>query len=102
MRQRGHVNAKLKLKPQEPPYDHPDSSNWFQPSPDKPFLATPGAIERYGHETLLACLRLLQQKASEHQGIDYLQVFDSESGDRLWYLEDGPGGAITAILPEEY
>ena len=81
---------------------HVDSCNRFQPRQDKPFLATPGAIEKYGHETIVACLCLLQQKALEHDGIDYLQVFESAAGDRLWFIEDGDGGAITAMLPEEY
>ena len=70
--------------------------------PDKPFFATPGAIEKFSHETIIACLRVLQQKAEEHNGIDYLQVFESADGDRLWFIEDGEGGAITALLPEEY
>ncbi len=96
------VEPRLELKPQEPPLDHPDSCNRFCPLPDKPFLATPGAIERFSHETILACLSVLQQKAKEHEGIDYLQVFESVDGDRLWFIEDGPGGAITALLPEEY
>ena len=99
---RVRVKHRLELKPQEPPLDDPDSSNRFQPRPDKPFLATPGVIERYGHETIVACLRVLQQRASEHNGIDYLQVFESADGDRLWFIEDGEGGAITALLPEEY
>jgi len=96
------VNQPLELKPQEPPYTHCDSCRKFLPSPDKPFLATPGAIERYGHETIINCLGRLQQKATEHHGIDYLQVFESPEGDRLWFIEDGEGGAITALLPEEY
>ena len=93
----------LTLKPQEIPLDHPDSCNMFQPGPDKPFVATRGAIEKYQHEIIVACLRVLRAKADDHGGIDYLQVFeDPETGDRLWFLEDGPGGAITALLPEEY
>jgi len=96
------VKDPLELKPQEPPLDHPDSCNRFQPAPDKPFLATPGVIERYGHETIIACLRVLQDKAAKTEGIDYLQVFESADGDRLWFIEDGAGGAITAMLPEEY
>ena len=54
-----------KAKPQEPPFDHA------------------GAIERFGNETILACLPVLQQKAIEHDGIDYLQVFEPADGDRL-------------------
>jgi hypothetical protein len=96
------MRGRLELKPQEPPLDHADSCNRFQPRPDKPFLATPGAIETFGYETIVACLRVLQQKATDHDGIDYLQVFESADGHRLWYIEDGDGGAITAILPEEY
>jgi hypothetical protein len=97
-----NVTDRLELKAQEPPLDHSDSCNCFQPRLDKPLLATPGAIERFGHETIVACLRVLQQKASEHNGIDYLQVFESADGDRLWFIEDGEGGAITALLPKEY
>ena len=85
------METKLRLKPQEPPFDHPDSLNRFQPSADKPFLATPGAIEQFGYETLIACLRLLQQKAFEHEGIDYIQVLESETGARVWFIEDGIG-----------
>jgi len=53
-------------------------------------------------ETILACLTVLQQKATEHDAIDYLQVFESADGDRLWFIENGRGGAITALLPDEY
>ena len=96
------VKDRLELKPQEPPLDHPDSCNRFQPRPDKPFLATPGAIETFSHETIIACLLVLQRKAAEHDGIDYLQVFQSADGDRLWFIEDSDGGAITALLPKDY
>ena len=41
-------------------------------------------------------------KLLSEYGIDYLQVFESEEGSRLWFIEDGEGGAITALLPEEY
>jgi len=99
---RAAVKDRLELKPQEPPLDHPDSCHRFQPGPDKPFLATPGVIESYGHETIIACLLVLQRKARDTDGIDYLQVFESPSGERLWFIEDGDGGAITAMLPEDY
>jgi hypothetical protein len=101
-RKRKPVEDRLELKPQEPPLNHADSCNRFQPQQNKPFLATPGAIERYGHETIIACLCKLQQQAAVHHGIDYIQVFESANGDRLWFIEDGEGGAITALLPDEY
>jgi hypothetical protein len=45
----------------------------------------------------------LQAKAVEHRGLDYLQVFeDPVKGARLWFMEDGEGGAITALLPSDY
>jgi hypothetical protein len=92
-----------RLRQQEVPFSHPDSSNLFQPGPEKPFLATPAAIEMYTQETILACLKLLQQKANEHQGLDYLQVFeDKNKPENLWFIEDGPGGAITALLPSDH
>lgn len=64
----------LTLKAQELPFDHPDSTNMFQPTPEKPFVATPAAIDMYQQETIIECLRILQQKAVEHGGLDYLQV----------------------------
>ena len=90
------------LKEQEIPLDHPDSNNMFLPSPDKPLVTTPAAIERFSHETIIACLRVLRDKADEHDGLDYLQVFEFRSGGPLWFIEDGPGGAITALLPTDY
>ncbi|MBW3599745.1 MAG: hypothetical protein KY475_21050 [Planctomycetes bacterium] len=93
----------LHLKPQEVPFDHLASCNFFQPSPSKPFVATPAAIALYGEETIIRCLRLLQDTAVEHRGIDYLQVFvDASKPESLWFIEDGEGGAITALLPSDY
>ena len=91
------------LRPQEIPLDAFDSRYMFQPSATKPFVATPAAIDMYGIETIVACLRELQAKAIQHQGLDYLQVFDdSAKPERLWFIEDGDGGAITALLPSDY
>ena len=93
----------LTLKSQEIPLDDPESNNMFRPGPDKPFAATPAAIEMYTREAILACLNLLRQKADEHQGLDYLQVFTSpEKPEDLWFMEDGAGGAITALLPSDH
>lgn len=93
----------LPLKPQEIPFDDPQSSNFFQPSPLKPFVATPAALEAYGRQIIVQCLFHLQDLAKEHDGIDYLQVFvDPAKADNLWFIDDGPGGAITALLPSDY
>jgi len=91
------------LRTQEVPHDSPESCNFFQPGPDKPFVATPAAIREYQHETIIHCLGVLQEQASRFNGIDYLQVFvDIDKDEALWFIEDGPGGAITALLPSDY
>jgi hypothetical protein len=93
----------LTLKTQEIPFDHPDSRWLFQASATKPFLATPAALVRFGSDTIMRCLAQLQALARERQGLDYLQVFVPPDGsESLWFIEDGDGGAITAILPSEY
>ena len=75
----------------------------FAPSQKKPFLATPAAIEMYSQEVILSCWRLLRQNAEQHGGLDYLQVFeDDDKPESLWFIEDGEGGAITALLPSDY
>lgn len=95
--------TKLILRPQEIPFDDPESKYLFQPSSAKPFVATPAALQRYGREMIVACLQLLQRKAAQHKGIEYLQVFEGPTkGDRLWFMEDDEGGAITALLPSNY
>ena len=74
----------------------------FQSGPAKPFVATPAAIEMYGIEAILMCLARLQAKAQLHQGLDYLQVFhDVSKPEKLWFMEDDEGGAITALLPTD-
>ena len=73
------------------------------PSSAEPFVATPAAIDAFGTETIVQCLGVLQTQAREHKGLDYLQVFeDPATKKRLWFIEDGPGGAITALLPSDY
>jgi hypothetical protein len=48
-------------------------------------------------------LKLLQEQAERHEGLDYLQVFDDpEKTEALWMIEDRIGGAITAMLPSDY
>ena len=90
------------LKVQEIPLDHPDSKYMFVPGPDKPFLATPAAIELYRRQ-IHGCLTELQQLATKHRGLDYLQVFeDPDKPEALWFIEDDAGGAITALLPSDH
>ena len=92
------------LQQQEIPHDHPESCNMFRPSSEKPFLVTPAAIEAYQHEVIFRCLKVLQEQAERFQGIDYLQVFKSPEPSKpdIWFMEDGAGGAITALLPSDY
>lgn len=91
------------LKTQEIPLDDPESKNMFRPGPDKPLVATPAAIEMYSHETIVQCFHLLRELADEHAGLDYLQVFEADGeAENLWFIEDGEGGAITALLPSDY
>jgi hypothetical protein len=93
----------LRLKPQEIPFSHSDSNCTFQPSEQKPFVATPAAIDAFGVPVITGCLRVLQDQARMHEGLDYLQVFEnSATGHTLWFIEDGDGGAITALLPSDY
>ena len=96
------MKDRLELIPQLPPIDHPNSCNRFRPGPHKLFVTTRGAIDRFSQETVVACLRILQEKAEEHDGIAYLQVFESADGDQLWFIEDGGGSVIIALLPGEY
>jgi hypothetical protein len=70
--------------------------------PGKPFLATSAAIEMYGWD-VLGCLLFLQEEARRRNGLDYLQVFeDPTKPEPLWFIEDGDGGGITALLPSDY
>ena len=90
------------LKLQEIPFDSPDSRYMFQPSPLKPFLATPAAINLYG-DSIFWCHWKLQLLAVEKHGLDYLQVFeDPDKTESLWFIEDDEGGAITSLLPSDY
>ena len=89
------------LKPQEIPFDDPESCNMFRPGPEKPFVATPAAIEMYTNAVIAECWRILLAKAEKHGGLDFLQVFEPDQCDQenLWFVEDA---AITALLQSEY
>ncbi|MFO0818489.1 MAG: hypothetical protein U1A77_11145 [Pirellulales bacterium] len=74
----------------------------FRPSPAKPFVATRAAVEMHGEDILFG-LNELQALAIIHKGLDYLQVFAAKGRpEPLWFIEDGEGGAITALLPSDY
>ena len=93
----------LTLRPQEIAIDDPRSCCMFQPSATKPFVATSAAIEQFGDSVIINSLRILQSKAIAEHGLDYLQVFEvAGTTTQLWFIEDGDGGAITALLPDDY
>jgi len=93
----------LALRPQEITVSDRRSTYMFEPSDDKPFVATRAAVDMFGTELIIAALHELQEKARQEDGLDYLQVYDVDGyGEALWFIEDGPGGAITALLPSDY
>ena len=99
------VIALPRLKMQEIPYDAEGSCYRFEPSVDKPFVSTNGAGVEYGPHLIGGCLAILQRLAKEHDGLDYLQVFEDQTDrhrEPLWFIEDGDGGAITALMPSDY
>ncbi len=93
----------LQLQPQEISYDAKASCNFFVPSEDMPFVATRAAVEQFEESTIVVCLKELQAEALKHDGLDYLQIFESsDKMKQLWFIEGGDGGAITALLPSDY
>ncbi len=92
-----------RLKMQEIAFDDPNSTCHFRSNDRKPFLITRAAGEMYGDEVICGCLTVIQALAFDHEGIDYLQVFEDESKpEALWFIDDGDGGAVTALLPSDY
>lgn len=58
------------LKQQEVPLDSPESCNFFQPSPDRPFVATQAALREYQQEAIIRGLLVLQEQTRRFNGID--------------------------------
>ena len=88
------------LRPQEISLTASESRWRFDPFA-KQFVATAGALHRFGIEVIQTCLALLQEKVSEHGGLDYLQVFLIGSDENeLWIIEDDM--VVTVLLPSEY
>ncbi len=95
----------LKLKSQEISLSDINSRYMFSTNADKPFVATTAAIERFSYELILSCFVSLQALARNHEGLDYLQVFEAQDGgEALWFIDDGDGPetAVTALLPSDY
>jgi hypothetical protein len=93
----------LKLKPQDVSYDSSESCWMFMPTRTKPFVVTNTAFKTFGESTIFQCLLQLQEEARRHDGLDHLQVFEDQgTREQLWFIEDGEGGAITALLPDDY
>lgn len=92
---------RLRLRSQELPLDHPDSRYYFN---TQSYVATRNALDAYGQAIIGGCLIYLQTQAKRYKGLDYLQVFEDIDGNRppLWFIDDGNGGATTALLPEDY
>jgi len=92
---------RLSLKPQEISLDDARSSYHFD---TQPFVATRNALDTYGVEVIGSCLFYLQEQARQYNGLDYLQVFEDidRRKPNLWFIDDGEGGATTALLPEDY
>ncbi len=89
-------------KPQEIPLDDPRSTYMFFPI-SKPFVVTRAVHEVLPQAVVLACFHQLTWFAEKHHGLDYLQVFKVKGfREPLWFIEDGDGGAITALFPSDY
>jgi hypothetical protein len=103
---RASCSVQVRLKVQEIPYGDPESNNYFVPSPERPFVATPAAIEMHGEETIRKCHKILMHMAERFEGLDYLQVFTGiDKGEDLWFIEeqiDKVRGNITALIPSDY
>ena len=94
------TNGKLVWQPQELSFDDSESRWHFRLDGSKPVVSTQNATTEFTREEILSVLQLLERKAFEHCGLDYLQTFKDEMHRRLWMIENDE--AITALLPEDY
>jgi len=90
----------LKYKQQEPAFDSPESCWHYRLDGSKFVGTTSAASVEFTREEIIGVLELLQQKAVEHNGLDYLQTFEDEEGRRLWVTENSE--AIMAMLPSDW
>lgn len=72
------------LKLQEIPFDDPESDRMFQPGPEKPFVATPAAIEMY-RDSIRHCLEILH-RADEQKRSNELDPMLASTGGVTWHI----------------
>ena len=63
------------------------------------FVSTSAAIDKFGHEIIIAAHIILQKQVKQKGGLDYLQVFEVD-GEKLWFIDDV--SHVTCLLPEDY
>jgi len=91
----------LEWQPQERPFEDPESCCWFDfEHGGKAVVATPAAMAKFGPHVLGVVLAQLHREAQKYAGLDYLQVYVDQHGNKLWVIEDGE--TITALLPSDY
>jgi hypothetical protein len=63
------------------------------------FVSTRAAIDKFGHEIIIAAHIILLKAVKQKGGLDYLQVFEVD-GEKLWFIDDVDH--VTCLLPEDY
>ncbi len=92
----------LQMKEQEVPASDPRSV-YFLGLPGRTLVATPGALEAFTAGEISFAISTLKERAdASATGLDYLAVFESEDGRRLFVIDDGPDGVVTLLLPSDY
>ena len=71
----------LTKRTQEIPFDAPESRYRFE-THSKLVVATPNAINAFGHPAIALALNQLAHVAQLNDGLDYLQVFEDDAGKR--------------------
>lgn len=89
----------LVWKKQDIPTTDARSTFAFDPA-ETEFVATDGAMQKFGTHTLIRCLNRLTYLAKAADGLDYLQVFETDDHGQLWLMQDEE--KITALLPNEH
>ena len=90
------------LKPQEIPFDSPESDNMFDLVTEKRVVATQAVVALLEGDLSAAgqLVTELNEMALKYRGLDYLQVFENDDGENIWIIEDGE--AITVMTPSDY